>query len=94
MKKNDWDDKLYGEIVELSLPLKALYVWELLEKDRKHQREKLLKRLSVKKISEIILATCEKELNETLGFMLTNDEALLFAKAIHSLVKEKLEGKG
>jgi len=62
--------------------------------DRVIEREKLLKRLSVKKISEIILATCEKELNETLGFMLTNDEALLFAKAIHSLVKEKLEGKG
>jgi len=38
--------------------------------------------LSEEKIIENILATCEEELNKTIGFMLTKKEAELFAQAL------------
>ena len=44
-------------------------------------------RLSVERIKKIILKTCERELNQTIGFMLTEKEALLFATELLNQLK-------
>jgi len=50
---------------------------------------KVLSGLEKEVIAKILLDTCEKELNESIGFMLTTNDANIFATAIlNSLVAE------
>ena len=47
------------------------------------------KPMTIEQIKKILLNTCEKELNQTIGFMLTDNDARIFAEAIHSAIPEQ-----
>jgi len=82
-------DEILGELVEkcylceggdcVNCGQKSLNI-----EQAKLQLKQLAVGLSEKEIAQILLDTCEKELNQTIGFMLTDKEAEMFAQAIHS----------
>ena len=47
-----------------------------------------LKRIEAKGIEKVLLDTCEKELNESIGFMLTENDARIFSKDIYSYLTQ------
>lgn len=51
-------------------------------------QEKLARRFE-----KIILATCDKELNENIGFMLTKEEARIFALALAEFIEKCMSKK-
>jgi len=60
------------------------------DKDITQALASLAKLMSEEEIADILLETSAKEINQTMGFMLNNSEALIFAKAIHTKFKERL----
>jgi hypothetical protein len=46
--------------------------------------------MGVEEIAKILLDTCEKELNESIGFMLTDNDARIFAKALSGKIPAKV----